>query len=125
MRRPTIASTLIGVTRLGDLLSQHLANRPSLKGNGDHRGRLAIACGLVFLIAVGVRVLQWQDNHLRSGLGSLTHSYLKQAGQILAGEGMLFPRNCDDPANPQLLVHPPGYSIFAASSKSSAIQEMR
>lgn len=115
MRRPTIASSLSGVTRLRDLLSQHLANRPSLKGNGDHCGRLAIACVLVFLIAVGVRVLQWQDNYRESGLGSLAHRYLKQAGQILDGEGMLFPRNNDDPTNAQLLVHPPGYPIFAAA----------
>ena len=115
MRKPTLASTLSGVTRLRDQLSQQFANRPSLKRNGDRRGRLAIACVLVFLIAVGIRVLQWQDNRRESGLGSLTHSYLNQAEQLLDGEGMLFPRNYDDPTNAQLLVHPPGYSIFAAA----------
>lgn len=81
----------------------------------QRRVRLAVACALVFLITAGVRLLHWQDSHPSSGLGSLTHRYLNHAEQMLDGEGILFPRDYDQPTNAQLLVHPPGYSIFAAA----------
>lgn len=34
---------------------------------------------------------------------------------MLDGEGILFPRDFAEPTNVQLLVHPPGYSMFAAA----------
>jgi hypothetical protein len=80
-----------------------------------YRKRLAIACAVIFLIATGVRCLHWQDSHLESGQESLTHRYLQQAEQMLDGDGILFPRDYNDPVNVQLLVHPPGYSMFAAA----------
>jgi len=77
--------------------------------------RLAIACVIVFMIASGVGVLHRQDNYLSEGLGSLTHRYLKHAQQMIDGDGILFPRDFNEPANVQLLVHPPGYSMFVAA----------
>lgn len=81
----------------------------------SRRFRLAIACAIVFLSAYGVRWLHWQDSHLSSGLGSLTHLYLKHAKEMVAGRGLLLPRDFNEPSNAQLLVHPPGYSIFVAA----------
>src|SRR6185436_19714506 len=77
--------------------------------------RLAIACVIVFMIASGVGVLHRQDNYLSDGLGSLTHRYLNHAQQMIDGDGILFPRDFNEPANVQLLVHPPGYSMFVAA----------
>ena len=104
-----------------DSLRAWLSARLAISVPGDkakapqRRVKLAVACATVFLIAVGVRLLHWQDSHLSSGLESLTHRYLKHADQMLKGDGILFPRDSDEPTNVQLLVHPPGYSMFAAA----------
>jgi Dolichyl-phosphate-mannose-protein mannosyltransferase len=91
------------------------ADDPAGNARGSRCLRLAVACVIVFLLASGVMLLHWQDSYLSSGLGSLTHRYLKHAGQMLDGQGILFPRDFNEPSNAQLLVHPPGYSIFAAA----------
>lgn len=78
----------------------------------SRRIRLAVSCAIVFLIATGVRSLHWDDGHLQTGLSSLTTRYIAQARKMMNGEGVLFPR---DKGNVQMIVHPPGYSIFIAA----------
>lgn len=119
LKKPT---SLRAFSSLRDWLSERLtapwrpnAGDPAGSARKSTRLRLAVACAVVFLLASGVRLLHWQDSYLNSGLGSLTHRYLKHAGQMLDGQGILFPRDFNDPGNAQLLVHPPGYSIFAAA----------
>ena len=101
-------------------LSAHFAApQASTLTSRNTRRRIALAawCALIFFAAFGIRQLHWQDYHLNVGsdLGSLVHRYKKHADQTLNGEGILFPRDYEQPSNVQLLVHPPGYSIFIAS----------
>ena len=78
--------------------------------------RLILICGIVFLIAFGVRLLHWQDYRLNIGTdqGSLVTRYHQQAQRMLDGDGILYPRGSDEHASTQLILHPPGYSIFIA-----------
>src|SRR5207247_5894435 len=46
--------------------------------------------------------------------GSLVGRYKQQAQRMLDGDGILYPRGYEQHSNSQLLVHPPGYSIFIA-----------
>jgi hypothetical protein len=95
------------------------APQASTLNSKDTRRRIALAawCALIFLMAFGVGQLHWQDYHLKVGsdLGSLVHRYKKYAEMAINGEGILFPRDYEQPSNVQLLVHPPGYSIFIAA----------
>jgi hypothetical protein len=101
-------------------LSERLAApQDSTLTSSNTRRRIALAawCALTFIAAFGIRQLHWQDYHLKIGsdLSSLVHRYKKHAEQTLSGEGILFPRDYEQPSNVQLLVHPPGYSIFIAA----------
>lgn len=98
-------------------LSEQLGLPPEQDAALSRRISLAGLCALIFFVVLGVRQLHWQDYHLKVGadLGSLVHRYKKHAEMALNGEGILFPINFDRLGNVQLLVHPPGYSIFIAA----------
>lgn len=118
-QRNSMGPTLRTLGRGSSWLSELLATTPPEAAGSDAGQRksrsagFAIACSMVFLIAVGVRLLHWQDSHRPRGLAALTRGYLRQAEQTLQGEGILY-SNGDSPESAHLLVHPPGYSIFVA-----------
>jgi Dolichyl-phosphate-mannose-protein mannosyltransferase len=80
------------------------------------RARPIVAGAIIFLAAFGVRLVHWQDYQLNIGAdqSSLVNRYKQQAQRMLDGDGILFPRDYDQHRSIQLLVHPPGYSIFIA-----------
>ena len=79
------------------------------------RTRLAVACVFIFLLAFGVRLLHWQDDQLNIGTErGLASRYKQQAQRMVDGNGILYPTGYQENSNAQLLVHPPGYSIFIA-----------
>ncbi len=82
-------------------------------------GRLAFACGLIFLLALLVRGLYLADGvallHTPEQDGSrMARRYDDTAMAILRGEGVLFPKVWD-PARTGLASRPPGYPLFLAS----------
>jgi hypothetical protein len=83
--------------------------------NATH-ARLILAGAIVFLMAFGVRLLHWQDYRLNIGSkqSSLVSRYHQQAQRMLDGDGILYPSDRDEHASTQLILHPPGYSIFIA-----------
>lgn len=96
--------------------------------------RLAAFCLVVFLTAVGVRLLHWQDSYLKvTANGTLTQgldAYRPDVDRILSGDGILFSRGAVDPTDASLILHPPGYSILTAaiialSGDSSALQPLQ
>ncbi|HXG92127.1 MAG TPA: glycosyltransferase family 39 protein, partial [Blastocatellia bacterium] len=111
------------INQTQEWLSQQLAPRDPKatdevsSARPARRARLIAICACVFLLALGVRLLHWQDEYLSANitLGSLTHRYEKQAAQMLDGEGILFPRDFQMRENVQQLIHPPGYPIFIAA----------
>lgn len=106
---------------LGDWLSEDLATAGHDAGHSaattrkSGRARLIFACVIIFAFASGFRLLHWQDGNLRGGLESLARRYVNQARQILRGDGILYPGDKNEVPNGQLLVHPPGYSVFVAA----------
>jgi hypothetical protein len=74
----------------------------------------------VFLLAVGVRCLHWQDKHIeivngRFALSGVFTRYQKEARRILDEGRILFPRERSDSGDARILAHPPGYSIVVAA----------
>jgi Dolichyl-phosphate-mannose-protein mannosyltransferase len=81
------------------------------------RSRLVVTGAIIFLAALGVRLIHWQDYQLNIGAdqGSLVSRYHQQAQRMLDGDGVLYPTGYQQHASVQLLLHPPGYSIFIAT----------
>lgn len=87
----------------------------SLEGPRLSPGFIA-ACAIIFLLTLGVRFIHWEDYQLNiaTDQSSLVQRYKQQAQRMLDGDGILFPRDYEQHQSVQLLVHPPGYSIFVA-----------
>src|SRR6266571_9095612 len=79
------------------------------------RVRFAI-CALIFLLALGVRVLSWHDTRLEVGKvqTSVTADY-KRVAQLLREGGVASFLSSSSPLSDlNTLGHPPGYSILLA-----------
>jgi dolichyl-phosphate-mannose-protein mannosyltransferase len=84
------------------------------------RGPLISACVVIFLIALGVRLLYWQDmrsQFLRKDevLRGMTLLYELEARRILDQGGILFPNVPVDRSDARMISHPPGYPILMAA----------
>ncbi len=80
------------------------------------RVHFLVICTAVFICALGVRLLYWQDYQLNIGAdqGRLVSRYKQQAQRMLDGDGILYTTGYQQHASVQLLLHPPGYSILIA-----------
>jgi dolichyl-phosphate-mannose-protein mannosyltransferase len=83
------------------------------------RIKLAAACASIFLLALGVRALHWQDTYselAQKGQWMSKHArhYKTEALRMLTEGGILFPRGAVDPGDARMILHPPGYSAFIA-----------
>src|ERR1044071_3238386 len=86
---------------------------------GRARAPIAIACVSIFVVAVGVRLLHWQDAYAptpeKTRMVGTAQFYKTDARRILDEGGILFPNRGVDSGDARLIVHPPGYSIFIAA----------
>jgi Dolichyl-phosphate-mannose-protein mannosyltransferase len=80
--------------------------RPSECG----RKRLLVICGVIFLLAFGVRFLSWQDNRREVGKVQtlVTADYQDSARQLRRGDWRAFISDLNH------MEHPPGYPILLA-----------
>ena len=82
----------------------------------EKRAFLVAACTLIFALAIGVRLLHWQDSHtevikndtMLQGLGDL---YRDQADRILHRSPAI-----DGRADATMVIHPPGYALLIAAA---------
>jgi len=84
------------------------------------RRKIAATIIITFLIALGVRLLHWQDRRAdidqnRVSMSAIARLYESEAQRILEEGGILFPRNSVDPGDARLILHPPGYPVFRAA----------
>jgi Dolichyl-phosphate-mannose-protein mannosyltransferase len=84
------------------------------------RAQVAAICATVFVAAIGVRFLHWQDSHVeivagKTALSGVFNRYQKEARRMLDEGGILFPREQPASGDARMLVHPPGYSILLAA----------
>ena len=112
---------------LSDYADQRLASEfpKTNRLNPPHtklpRAKLLAICACIFVIALSVRLLYWQDNYAglldgkRTGLQTMSSFYYDQAQRIIDDGGILFPHSSVDPGDATVLIHPPGYSILMAA----------
>lgn len=71
---------------------------------------------VIFLVALGVRLLVWQHNRasIEQVMTGLTAGYRDDARNLINGNLDLFLRGPNPPSDANVLAHPPGYSILMA-----------
>ncbi len=90
-----------------------------LRRNSVSRVRLSAICAAVFLTALGVRLLCWQDSYAEIGQkgswnSAIARHYESEARRMLNEGGILFLNSPVDPGDARPILHPPGYSAFMA-----------
>ena len=80
------------------------------------RRRLVILCSVVFVLAMGVRLLHWQNNHLTidNVMGRTAAGYKAEAQFLTSGDLTAFVRGRSAEPDTGLLIHTPGYPILIA-----------
>jgi len=78
-------------------------------------------CGAIFLTALGVRLLYWQDTAPEMSLHdtlsqNMAVQYRREARRILEEGTILVPRKPVERGDARLIIHPPGYSMVMAAS---------
>jgi hypothetical protein len=99
-----------------DWLSQNIAGPSVAKPRRQH---LMIICLGIFLIALGVRLLHWQDHAVEllkneEMMPSLAKHYKQEAIQMIDEGYILYPASPVDPGDARLILHPPGYAFLMA-----------
>ncbi|MDT4895415.1 MAG: hypothetical protein QOH25_492 [Acidobacteriota bacterium] len=90
-------------------------NRPDPQSKTSRR-RIVLICSVIFLVAMGCRLLSWHDNRFeaRKVQSAVTEGY-KDTGRILQHGGIATFFNANSPLkDANHLGHPPGYSILIA-----------
>src|SRR5437867_12278407 len=115
---------MIGAKPLGKslkMIADDLATRvsPGSPQTASSRSRqLTIGSLLaIFLIALGVRFLHWQDSHAdilesKYALTGVFLRYDREATRMLEQKSILFPSIPPESGDARLIVHPPVYSII-------------
>ncbi len=81
---------------------------------------LLLLCVIIFLVALGVRLLYLQDSYLEiarldSNMFGIRLLYQFEAQRMNNQSSILFSTEPVDPGDARQIVHPPGYSIFMAA----------
>lgn len=101
-------------------LGAHLARN----GPGNFsRLQVAAICAVIFLSALGVRLLYWQDGALELSSNdtlsqNMARQYRREARRMLEERSILFPRQAVEPGDAKMVIHPPGYSVVMAATFS-------
>ncbi|HWO01864.1 MAG TPA: glycosyltransferase family 39 protein, partial [Blastocatellia bacterium] len=84
-------------------------------------------CAAIFLLALGIRLLCWQDNAEKLRLNASTFplmdpQYKLEVERMYDEGGFLFPRE-HNPRNARMLLHPPGYALLVATISGKEVDE--
>jgi Dolichyl-phosphate-mannose-protein mannosyltransferase len=100
-------------------LSVQLASPDSVEISHSRRA-IALAASMIFLVALSVRLLHWQDSYVQTsqgwnGMSDIARHYKREAQNMRSEKRILFPRGQVDEGDARLILHPPGYSAFMAT----------
>jgi hypothetical protein len=100
-------------------LSKNFAPYHSPDKLSPRRARLGLItiCAAIFVVALGVRLLHWQDTRVEtlqedSLVTTLVNLYENDAQRMEEDGGLIFPARTIDPGDARMLVHPPGFAIL-------------
>jgi hypothetical protein len=81
------------------------------------RRLLVVICLIIFLLAVGVRLLQWQDNRpiLPRLFAGMVEHHKENARLLLNGDVAGFVKGPAPPGDANILMYPPGYPMVMAA----------
>jgi hypothetical protein len=81
------------------------------------RRHLVVICLIIFLLAVGVRLLQWQDNRpiLPRLFAGMVEHHKGNARLLLNGDVAGFVKGPAPPGDANILMYPPGYPLVMAA----------
>lgn len=79
------------------------------------RLRTFLLCAAIFLVAVGVRALHWQDNRHALPFAGMNEEYKAHALVLVEGDLYHFVRGYDPPSDANFVKHPPGYPLLLAA----------
>jgi hypothetical protein len=90
---------------------------PPVAATKPLRRKRLLICAAIFVTAVGVRLLHWQDLHaeIEQGdtlLSDLLKDYQHNVRQMMDESALLFVHASEEPEDARILEHPPGYSIL-------------
>src|SRR5262249_17381374 len=95
-------------------ISRYIAEPPKSGAKASHRLVLAACCS-IFVVALGTRLMQWQDTLPALPQGeTMARLYKSEAKRMLNDGGILYPNGTVDPGDGRLILHPPGYSMMIA-----------
>lgn len=94
------------------------------------RLQMSVICSAIFLSALGVRLLHWQDKNVqivagKTALSGVFNRYQKEAQRIVEEGRILYPREPPLSGNARLLAHPPGYSILLSAIYRAGADEYK
>lgn len=115
-----ITQRLIALIEKPELATPTQTDDANRKRTRRRRIVFALTCCLLFTLALGVRLLYWQDNQVRirqdqGWFSALLKPYLLEAERTLDDGSILFPNSPVDPSDARMIVHPPGYSLLIAA----------
>jgi hypothetical protein len=90
--------------------------RPDDLKKPQSRRRVVLICLAIFLLAIGVRLLHWQDNRsiFPKLFTGMVENYRSNARLLLTGQTADFVTGPAPPGDANILTYPPGYSITLA-----------
>lgn len=100
------------LTRLGS----RFIRADDLQAEGLTRQSTIVICLLIFFLAMGVRLLQWQNNWLTidKTMSRLSQRYKDEGQLLLSGDIASFVRGSTPAPDPGVLMHTPGYPLLIA-----------
>lgn len=98
-------------------LGSHLLELDCLKATSPTRLGIAVICLSILFVAVGVRLLQWQNNWLTvdKTMYRLTARYKEEAQFLVDGDIASFIKGHTPQPDTGILMHTPGYPLLVAS----------
>src|SRR5262245_34689489 len=111
-----VYSTARGIS---DWILEQLAAPDRQEPSRAYRIRLATICAAVFVAALGVRALHWQDSYSELAIKGpwmpgIATTYKVEAARMLDQGAWLYPTTSVDPGDARLILHPPGYPTYIA-----------
>ncbi|MGA9773152.1 MAG: glycosyltransferase family 39 protein [Blastocatellia bacterium] len=103
--------------QISSWLRERLVIHAGTSRTKSQRVQLLIICSVIFLVALGIRLLHWQDSQTEmqreeTMITDLARPYVQEVNRMRDDGSILFPVRPLDRQDARMILHPPGYSIL-------------